>query len=65
MPAFAERPSTLIRHALGVARALERDLYCPNASVLHRWNAALGACEVDLAGALLAGRLEVSPRARR
>ena len=34
MPAFAERPSTLIRHALGVARALDRDLYV---SSKRRW----------------------------
>ena len=63
MPAFAERPSTLIRHALGVARALDRGTYRMNARVLHRWNASLGACEVDLAGMVLAGTFDVSPRA--
>ena len=62
-PAFAERPSTLIGHALGVARALDRGVYRPMGSALHRWNAALGTCEIDLAGMLLAGEMAIRPRA--
>ena len=62
-PAFAERPSTLISHALGVARTLDRGTYRANARVLHRWNASLGACEVDLAGMLLAGEVGIAPHA--
>ena len=63
-PAFAERPSTLISHALGVARTLDRGTYRANARVLHRWNASLGACEVDFAGMLLAGEVGIAPHAR-
>ena len=62
-PAFAERPSTLIGHALGVARALDRGVYRPTGNVVHRWNAALGACEVDLAGMVLAGEVGIRSRA--
>ena len=62
-PAFAERPSALIAHALGAARTLDRGRYRPNARVFHRWNASLGACEVDLAGMVLAGTFDVSARA--
>ena len=63
MPAFAERPSTLISHALGVARTLDRGTYRANACALHRWNTSLGACEVDLAGMLLAGEVGISSHA--
>ena len=35
----------------------------PNARVMHGWNATLGACEIDLAGILLAGALGLSPQA--
>ena len=31
--------------------------------MLHRWDTALGACDVDLSGMVLAGTLELSSRA--
>ena len=62
-PAFAERPSTLIAHAVRLAHGLDAARYRPNASVFHRWNERLGLCEVSLAGTLLAGETALAPDA--
>ena len=55
--------SALVRHSTSAPRRLDPGVYRPNARVLHCSNDALGRCELDLAGMLLAGTVGVSPRA--
>lgn len=63
-PRFPGRLSALIGHTVGVGRRLDPGVYRPSARVLHRWNASLERCELDLAGMVLAGTLGISPRAK-